>query len=182
MPTSSHLRQVLPLAVALFVLWLVLSGKFDVFHLSMGVVSALCVALGTRRLLLLPPDIGPPGSHPAGAMPLRFLAYVPWLVWEIVVSSVHVAYVVLHPRMPIQPCLLRFDTSFPHVLAKLTLANSITLTPGTVTLDVDGDEFLVHALTGTSARGLQPGGGAVHRRVAALFGASGAGDGTRSPA
>ena len=170
MPTTRHLRQVLPLATALFVLWLILSGKFDVFHVAMGAGSALCVALGTRRLLLLPPEIAAPGAHPVGAMPLRFLGYVPWLMWEIVVSSLYVAYVVLHPKMPIQPRLLSFKTVFPHVLAKLTLAASITLTPGTVTLDVDGDEFLVHALTDTSAKGLEPNGGAMHRRVAALFG------------
>lgn len=167
------------MALALFVLWLVLSGKFDAFHVSAGAVSALCVALGTRRLLLLPPDIGPPGTHPANVLPLRFLTYVAWLSWEIVVSSLHVAYVVLHPKMPIQPRLLRFHTSFPHVLAQLTLATSITLTPGTVTLDVDDDEFLVHALTDTSAHGLEPNGGAMHRRVAALFQSSRSGQGTR---
>ena len=179
MPTMSHLRQVLPLALALFVLWLILSGKFDAFHVSIGVVSALCIALGTRRLLLMPPDIGPPGTHPATVLPLRFLGYVPWLGWQILVSSLHVAYVVLHPRMPVQPRLLRFHTSFPHVLAQLTLATSITLTPGTVTLDVDNDEFLVHALTDTSAQGLQPHGGTMHRRVAALFQPSPAAQGTR---
>lgn len=176
----SHLRQVLPLALALFVLWLILSGKFDAFHVSMGAASALCVALGTRRLLLLPPDIGPPGTQFARALPLRFLlGYAPWLVWQIVVSSLHVAYVVLHPRMPIQPRLLRFDTAFSHVLGQLTLATSITLTPGTVTLDVDNDEFLVHALTDTSAQGLEPHGGAMHRRVAALFQPSPSGQGIR---
>ncbi len=176
----SHLRQVLPLALTLFVLWLILSGKFDAFHVSIGAVSALCVALGTRRLLLLPPAIGPPGTHPTNVLPLRFLGYIPWLIWQIVVSSLHVAYVVLHPKMPIQPRLLRFDTSFPHVLAQLTLATSITLTPGTVTLDVDNDEFLVHALTDTSAKGLEPQGGPMHRRVAALFQPSHTGQGTRS--
>ena len=180
MPTTSHLRQVLPLALALFALWLILSGKFDAFHVSMGVVSALCVALGTRRLLLLPPDIGPPGTHPTDVLSWRFLGYLPWLIWQIIASSLHVAYVVLHPRMPIQPRLLRFHTSFPHVLAQLTLATSITLTPGTVTLDVDNDEFLVHALTDTSAQGLEPHGGAMHRRVAALFQSSRTGQGTRS--
>lgn len=177
----SHLRQVLPLALALFVLWLILSGKFDAFHVSMGVVSALCVALGTRRLLLLPPDIGPPGTHPTNALSWRFLGYVPWLVWQIIASSLYVAYVVLHPRMPIQPRLLRFHTSFPHVLAQLTLATSITLTPGTVTLDVDNDEFLVHALTDTSARGLEPNGGAMRQRVAALYQPAHTDQGTRSP-
>ena len=180
MPTMSHPRQVLPLALTLFVFWLILSGKFDAFHVSIGAVSALCIALGTRRLLLLPPDIGPPGRHPTNVLPLRFLGYIPWLIWQIIVSSLYVAYVVLHPRMPIQPRLLRFDTSFPHVLAQLTLATSITLTPGTVTLDVDDGEFLVHALTDTSAQGLEPHGGAMHRRVAALFQLSSTGQGTRS--
>ena len=180
MPTMSHLRQVLPLTLTLFVFWLILSGKFDAFHVSIGAVSALCIALGTRRLLLLPPDIGPPGMHPTNVLPLRFLGYIPWLIWQIIVSSLYVAYVVLHPRMPIQPRLLRFDTSFPHVLAQLTLATSITLTPGTVTLDVDDGEFLVHALTDTSAQGLEPHGGAMHRRVAALFQLSSTGQGTRS--
>ena len=180
MPTLSHLRQVLPLALTLFGLWLVLSGKFDAFHVSMGAVSALCVALGTRRLLLLPPDIGAPGTYPTEGLSWRFLGYLPWLIWQIIVSSLHVAYVVLHPRMPIQPRLLRFGTSFPHVLAQLTLATSITLTPGTVTLDVENDEFLVHALTDTSAQGLEPNGGAMHRRVAALFQSSRTGQGTRS--
>ncbi len=80
-------------------------------------------------------------------------------------------FVVLHPKMPISPCLVRFRISLPHALARLTLATSITLTPGTVTLDVQDDEFLVHALTASNARALCPqeGSGAIQRRVAALY-------------
>jgi multicomponent Na+:H+ antiporter subunit E len=95
------------------------------------------------------------------------MLYVPWLVWEIVASGLQVAYVVLHPRMPIAPGLVRIRVNLPHTLANLTLANSITLTPGTVTLDVDGDEFLVHALTPASARGIEL--GEIQSRVATLF-------------
>jgi multicomponent Na+:H+ antiporter subunit E len=150
----------------------VLSGKLDVLHLLMGAASAIGVTVGTRRLLLLPPAIGLESLHPAQAIPWRgLLIYVPWLFWQIVLSSVQVAYVVLHPRMPISPRLLRFRTELPHALARLTLASSITLTPGTVTLDVDGDEFLVHALTEAGANGLDPaaGGDAMQQRVAALY-------------
>jgi multicomponent Na+:H+ antiporter subunit E len=162
----------LPLTVALFVLWVVLSGKFDVLHLLMGLASAIGVTIGTQRLLLLPPAIGPESVHPARVIPWsRLLIYIPWLFWQVVLSSVQVAYVVLHPRMPLSPRLLRFQTALPHTLARLTLATSITLTPGTVTLDVEGDAFLVHALTAAGASGLDPavGGKTMQQRVAALY-------------
>jgi multicomponent Na+:H+ antiporter subunit E len=87
---------------------------------------------------------------------LRLLLYVPWLIWQIVLSSLLVAVVVVHPKMPIQPRLIRFRTHLPHDLARMTLATSITMTPGTITLDVQGDEFLVHALTEKSAQSLMP--------------------------
>ena len=167
-----RLRQLFPLTLTLFALWVILSGKFDVFHLSIGAASALCISMGTNRLLLLPPTIGPPAVHPIAAHPrLRLLAYLPWLGWQIVLSSLQIAFVVLHPTMPISPRLVRFQVPLPHALARLTLANSITLTPGTVTLDVEGDAFLVHALTETSAHGLIPptGEGSMQQRVAGLY-------------
>ncbi|HEY7710985.1 MAG TPA: Na+/H+ antiporter subunit E [Candidatus Entotheonella sp.] len=145
------------LILMLFTFWIILSGKFDAFHLGIGAVSAVCIALGTRRLLLLAPAIGPAQTHPMDAVPwLRLLLYVPWLIWQIVLSSLHIAAVVVHPKMPIQPRLVRFRTPLPHNLARLTLATSITMTPGTITLDVQGDEFLVHALTEKSAQSLIP--------------------------
>jgi multicomponent Na+:H+ antiporter subunit E len=171
----SRLQQTFPLTVALFALWVILSGKFDAFHLLAGAASAYSISLGTRRLLLLPPAIGPDSVHPVFAIPwLRLLTYIPWLGWQIVLSSFQVAAVVLHPRMPIHPRLVRFQTSLPHTLARLTLANSITLTPGTVTLDVQDGAFLVHALTEASADGLLPknGGPSMLQRVAALYPAS----------
>jgi multicomponent Na+:H+ antiporter subunit E len=168
----SRLQQAFPLTIALFVLWVVLSGKCDAFHLLTGAASAICITIGTQRLFYLPPAIVPQAVHPMRAVPWRrLLVYVPWLFWQVVLSSVQVAAAVLHPKMPINPRLLRFRMVLPHTLARLTLATSITLTPGTVTLDVDGDEFLVHALTEASANGLDPaaGGDAMQQRVAALY-------------
>ena len=79
--------------------------------------------------------------------------------------------IVIRPKMPISPCMVQFEAPLPHALARLTLANSITLTPGTVTLDVEGDTFVVHALTASSANALTPkaGQGSMHRRVKFLY-------------
>ena len=172
MAILARAKPAVPLAVVLYVLWIVLSGKFDAFHLLLGAGSALGISMGTRRLLLLPPALGPQAVSPWAAIPwLRLGVYLPWLLGQIVMSSLHVAYVVLHPKMPIQPRCIRFHTPLPHTLARLTLATSITLTPGTITLDVQDDAFVVHALTEAAARSLDPptGNGAMQRRVAALY-------------
>lgn len=150
----------IPLAILLFAFWVVLSGKFDAFHLGIGAVSAACIAFGTQHLLLRPPGIVSETRHPLAAISWgRLLLYAPWLAWQVVLSSVQVAWLVLHPKMPISPCIIEFETPLPHELARLTLANSITLTPGTVTLDVEGDTFVIHALTTSSAMALRPGTG-----------------------
>jgi multicomponent Na+:H+ antiporter subunit E len=75
---------------------------------------------------------------------LYLLLYVIVLFWEIVTANFDVAYRVLHPRMPIRPGIVVIKTSLKSDIAKLILANSITLTPGTFALDVIGDKLLVH--------------------------------------
>jgi multicomponent Na+:H+ antiporter subunit E len=165
-------RATLRWAVALFGLWVLLSGKLDAVHLTMGAVCAGLVAAATRPLFALPPAIGPGVSDPLPlAVAGRFALYQLWLVGQIVVGSFQVARAVLHPRLPIAPQLRRLRVSLPHPFARLVLANSITLTPGTATLDVDGDWFVVHALTGGSAcsLGTPEAEGEMTRRVRALF-------------
>ena len=155
-------------AAALFATWVVLSGKLDVAHLGAGAAAAFAIAVATDRLWALPPSIGASGRRPLhGVRWGRGLLYVFWLAREVVVSGLQVAYVVLHPRLPVDPRLVRFRSQLPHTLARLTLANSITLTPGTVTLEVEGDEFLVHALTPAGARGIET--GTIRNRVVTLF-------------
>ncbi len=165
----------IPLGIILFVFWAILSGKFDAFHLGIGAVSAVCIAFGTQNLLLRPPAVVSAGRHPITAINWgRLLLYAPWLAGQVVLSSLQIAWVVLHPKMPIRPRIVQFDTPLPHTLARLTLANSITLTPGTITLDVEGDTFTVHALTTSSAEALTPttGQGEMQRHVAFLYRAS----------
>jgi len=153
--------------VVLFVFWVVLSGKFDLFHLSLGILSSVGVAYWTRRLEALPPKVSGLRAYTWRG----WFTYLPWLLWQIVDSAWQVAKVVLDPRMPIDPGFIRFKCDLPHAVAHLTLANSITLTPGTVTVDLVDDEYLVHALTKPAGEALTPakGEGEMQLRVRKLF-------------
>jgi multicomponent Na+:H+ antiporter subunit E len=165
-------RNTILWGLLLFAFWVLLSGKLDRPHLAMGVVCAAGVTALTRPLLALPPSIGPgvDARLDVGLL-VRGTGFLAWLIGQIVVGSLQVARVVLHPRLPVDPQMVRLRPRLPHPLARLTLANSITLTPGTVTLDVDGAEILVHALTPESARGLGNGNeeGDMPRRVGLVF-------------
>ncbi len=98
---------------------------------------------------------------------LRLFFYIPWLIWQIVISSLQVAYAVLRPKMPIDPALIRFKTKLPNLESKVILGNSITLTPGTITIRIEGDEFLVHALMDVSQTGILD--GSLPTEVAKLY-------------
>ena len=175
---SDRRRPVLPVGarppvvavVLLFGFWVALSGKLDAFHLSIGLITAVAVALATGKLYRVPP-LPMPADEFARA-PLRwrrFLAYWMWLLVQIFRSAVQVAKLVLHPRLPIAPRVVRIADDLPHPVARLTLAHSITLTPGTVTIDCDDDGMVVHALDPGAAAGLGTGGGPMAERVRALF-------------
>lgn len=78
---------------------------------------------------------------------LRFLCFLPWEFYQIVLANLDVVYRVIHPKMPINPRIIEFDSGLESDFALTTLANSITLTPGTVTINIDNDgRFLVHAI------------------------------------
>lgn len=163
-------------ALVLFGFWIVLSGrvldpstqafKLDGIHLGIGIICAGWVAWSTRRLMMIQ---GTHGVQHAVTLPwMRLIRYLPWLIYQIVLSSIHVAKVVMDPRMPIRPKMIRIKVKYKNEVARLTLANSITLTPGTITVDQEGDEYVVHALTQEAAEGLQS--GEMQWRVARIFG------------
>ncbi|WP_170977315.1 Na+/H+ antiporter subunit E [Halorussus salinisoli] len=87
----------------------------------------------------------------------RFVAFLPVLHWEIAKANVAIAYVILHPRLPIDPSMRTVETDTREGLERMVLASSITLTPGTLVVDVHEREFTVHSLT-AGARGDQIGG------------------------
>lgn len=130
--------------------WIILSGMFDPFHFTLGLICCLLVAFFSHDLLFFG------GDFPAWARGLvGIVGYLPILVWEIIKANIQVAYIVLHPRMMelIDPQVVRFRTTLTKRISKVALAQSITLTPGTITVDIQQDEFVVYALTGEAAAG-----------------------------
>jgi len=148
--------------ILLFAFWIIMSGHFDLFHLSLGALCALLVSLFSHDLLF--ENIAAQGRHVTIA---RFMLYLPWLIYQIVVANLYVAYLVLSPKMTIDPRITRFKTTLKSDLARVTLANSITLTPGTITMDIQDGQFFVHALTGKMEDSLLT--GQMEERVAHVF-------------
>ena len=144
-------------AIVLFVFWLLLSGYFTVFLVTMGALSAVAIVALGRRMEVIDRE-----GHPID-MGWRVLGYWPWLAKEIVKSAWDVSRIIVDPRLPISPCLVRARTSQKTAVGVVTYANSITLTPGTISVDVREGEILVHALTRESAAGLLE--GEMDRRV-----------------
>jgi multicomponent Na+:H+ antiporter subunit E len=150
------------LVATLFAFWLLLSGIYTPFLVLAGLGAALAVAALAWRMGAADPE-----GHPVH-LTLAALTYWPWLVREIALSGWAVARIVIDPRLPISPTLARFRPSQESTVGLVTHANSITLTPGTVTVEADHDGFLVHALTREGAAGLA--GSAMDRRVARMEG------------
>lgn len=149
----TFLRNTIIQAALMMVFWLIMSGHYDLMHVSFGIFSVILVLLINhpvrRHLFAL-------GEH-SDALKLslvRLLYYVPWLLWQIVIASLQVAYVVLHPKCPVDPAVLRFKTRLRNTSSRVILGNSITLTPGTITLDIEKEEFLVHSLMDISGSGI----------------------------
>ena len=164
------IRPSIVTAVALFGLWIALSQRLDAFHLSLGLASASVIALATRRLYRFAPRPMPPEEF--ARIPLRWLqllGYCAWLAVQILRSATEVALVVLRRRLLIAPIVVRIRDGLPHPVARLTLAHSITLTPGTLTIDCDDGGLEVHLLDDATARTFAGDGGPITRRVRRLF-------------
>ncbi|HEX9776526.1 MAG TPA: Na+/H+ antiporter subunit E [Geopsychrobacteraceae bacterium] len=145
--------------VIMLIFWIIMSGMFDGFHLTLGVLSCLLVAHFSHELLFSE------GRPPRLRGMIGLLLYLPYLVRQIILANLQVAYIVLHPRMleMIDPHLFRFDTTLKRTISKVTLAQSITLTPGTITVNIHENQFAVYALTREAAQSLP---GEMERRVA----------------
>ena len=157
---SANLKR-LAVFLILFAFWLVFSGHFDALHVGLGLVCTALVAGFSYDLLL--EDVPSPRQLLTA---WRFLLYVPWLLYQVVIANFHVVYLVVRPSQ-IRPRIVRFKTSLTSDLAKVTLGNSITLTPGTLTMDIDDREFYVHAVSDKVAADLLT--GEMERRVARVF-------------
>ena len=156
------MKKILTLFVFAFLFWLAVTWSFDTASIVTGaVVCALLafllvgVGLDEAPMVLLPQRL------------LWALAYVPMLLLYVVRANLDVAYRVLHPALPIRPGIVRARTSLKSTAGRVLLANSITLTPGTVTIDISHGVFLVHSITDSASASLVE--GVMPQRVAHLF-------------
>ena len=160
--TSKTITRMLVLLVPLIAAWLLWSGIYKPLLLALGLLSCLLTIYIKHRMDYFATDV----------FALRFggrlLRYWLWLAKEVVKSSLDVARIVLSPSLPISPQIVRIKASCEHPVDQAILANSITLTPGTLALDVHDGEIIVHALTQAGANELKQ--GEMDRRVATLRG------------
>ncbi len=143
--------------------WILLSGKFDPFHLTLGVISSALVSFLSADLLMYEQ------GRNRVATGVRFILYLPWLLYQILLSTLHVTFLALHPKMKdqIDPTIVTFKTKLKTNIARVALANSITLTPGTITIRIEDDVFYIHAISRKAAAGLP---GEMEDRLAKVFG------------
>lgn len=151
--------------VLMLLLWLVFSGKSEPLLLGFGVVASLIVSGFSHRFLFPDPDF-----RFYFQTACKFSCYIPWLLVQIFLANIHLLRLVFHPRIreKIDPHLVDFPTRLRSDMAIATMANSITLTPGTITVTADQyGEFRVHAIDRQSSKSLP---GEMEKKVARVFG------------
>jgi multicomponent Na+:H+ antiporter subunit E len=155
--------RIVVVVLVLFGLWLLFSGYFEPLLLTLGLLSCLFVTWIAQRMGLLTPEADHTPLHP-----LRCLGYIPWLAWQVAKSNIDVAQRILIPSKGISPRVVRVPSSQPSSLLRSLYANSITLTPGTISINVSDEVITVHALSREGAADLE--GGEMDARVTALAG------------
>ncbi len=139
MEEASKLSRYLYTVIVLFVIWLFMTASLDPQELAFGFVLSLIVAALTYEIFTTG---GLSNLHPKKLA--YAIAYIPYFLWAMIMANLDVAYRVLHPKRPIRPGVVKCRTVLKTDAGKLALANSITLTPGTITLDVDGESYFIH--------------------------------------
>lgn len=134
------MARFLPPLIFCAVLWVLWSGMYEPLMLSFGLASCVLVAWLASRMEIVD------SNESAPLILLRMVGYLPWLTVEIVKSNIDVAKRVWHPSLPISPTIVTVKASQKTALGLVLHANSITLTPGTLSIDVEDGEIEVHSL------------------------------------
>jgi multicomponent Na+:H+ antiporter subunit E len=127
------------LFITALIFWLLLTFNLTTANIIVGIVAALVTSFIFGRYFVT--------SISKLLQPQRyfwFFAYLIIFIWECLKANIEVAYLVLHPAMPIKPGIVKIKTDLKTDIAKTTLANSITMTPGTITVDIIDDYIYVH--------------------------------------
>jgi multicomponent Na+:H+ antiporter subunit E len=149
-------------ALVLFAFWLVLSGSLHPVDLAMGLVVSAALGQWAARALWT-------GDVPVLSIrqAVRLVPYLVVLGRTIVAAAAHVAVLVLDRRLPVHPVMLTYRSRLTRDIARIAFANSLTLTPGTLAVDVDGDTFRIHCLAPEFAHRIVQ--GDLERQVARVF-------------
>jgi len=158
---SSFYQTLILKTLGFFLIWLLLSQSFNLFHVGLGLLAAFGVAwLNTDRSV-----------SRFVILRLRIVWYFLWLLGRILQSGFHLSVLILHPALPIDPKLIRYRTKLRTEAGIVLLGNSITLTPGTITVEVDSQDLVVHAMDDKSADDVTS--QRIEQQMAGLFGEKG---------
>lgn len=141
------------MSLVYFFLWVILNGRITLEIVVAGALISIMLDLFVKRVL---------GINPAASSFMTFLKLLPdalfygaVLLVEIIRANLSISRLALAPEIDVEPCLVKFTTPLKTSAARIALANSITLTPGTITVSLEGDELVVHALNREIAGGLR---------------------------
>lgn len=150
----------------LFGIWIIFSGQFDLFHLTLGVLSTAFITAISSSFFF---DDRSQGAGHRFQQVLRLPWYLLWMLYQILLSNIHILKLALGPgELPeVKPSLVRINTNLKTDFGKWMLANSITLTPGTITISIEGDELLIHSISKLTTAGVES--DDMERRIAAIF-------------
>ncbi|MDY6935852.1 MAG: Na+/H+ antiporter subunit E [Spirochaetota bacterium] len=150
--------------IILLIFWILVSGLFDYWHFTLGIISCALVAYMSSSVLFKNNKV----RGKSFTEVLRLLTYLPWLLYQIILANLQIAYLALHPRMRelIDPHIIKFRTKLKKDLSLVLFANSITLTPGTITVLIEDDQYYVHAINKSIAADLP---GKMEEKVAQVF-------------
>ena len=166
---GSTMVHKLCMALVLFGFWMALSGRTETKFVVYGIITALVTTHITYPLLLVPNKDGSKRYFVFGASIPKFIVYFLWLMWQLVLANIDVLLATTSQELEIDPKVVRFYFKVDKPMASVMLANSITLTPGTVTLNVTDDGlYEIHALTKGAAEGVLD--GSMQKKVADLYG------------
>ena len=166
---GSTLVHKLAMFVVLFGFWMVLSGRTETKFIVYGLITALVTNWVTYPLLLVPNKDGSKRYFVFGISIPKFIMYFFWLMWQLVLANIDVLLATTAQELDIDPKVVRFYFRADNPMASVVLANSITLTPGTVTINVTDDGlYEIHALTRGAAAGVLD--GSMQKKVADLYG------------
>ncbi len=147
-------------------IWIVFSGQFDAFHLTLGVLSSAFITAISSSFLFVDRS---KGFGVRFQEVIRLPGYLLWMLYQILLSNIHILKLALTPGdLPeVEPSLVRIKTNLKTDFGKWMLANSITLTPGTITISIEGDELLIHSISKVTTAGVLD--DTMERKIARIF-------------